>query len=89
MIDLSQETETLARRLADARHVTVDTVIRDALAATARGSPLIDPRRTRDASPEAIERRRAALRGMRETIAALPVLDNRPVQDIVDDINAL
>jgi antitoxin VapB len=89
MIDLSQETETLARRLADARHVTVDTVIRDALAAAAQGSPLIDPRRTRDASPEATERRRAALRDMRETIAALPVLDNRPVQDIVDDINAL
>lgn len=37
MIDLSQETEALARRLADARREPVETVIRDALAAVARG----------------------------------------------------
>jgi hypothetical protein len=46
MIDLSQGTVDLARRLADTRHVPVDTVVKDALAPAARGSPLIDPHRT-------------------------------------------
>ena len=86
MIDLSQETEALARRLADARHAPVDTVIRDALAAAARGSPLIDPHRTRDASPEAVARRRASLDSFVEKLAALPVLDNRSPQEIIDDL---
>jgi ribonuclease VapC len=82
MIDLSQETEDRARRRADTRHVPVDTVIKDALAAVARGSPLIDPHRTRDAAPEAVARRRASLDRFVEKLAALPVLDSRSPQAI-------
>ncbi len=92
MIQLSQETEALAQRLAAAQQLSVDDAIRQALEARARGAGLAavpEPEKPRDNSPEAIAARRAALQRFAAEIAQLPVLDPRPVEEIVDDINAL
>ncbi len=90
MIDLSQETEALARRVADARHVTVDTAVRQALEASAHaaGVPL-EPSCPRDTSAESVAMRRERLRRIVGELATLPVLDPRSPRDIMDDINAL
>ena len=86
MIDLSQETETLARRLADARHVTVDAAVREALHVSAHVAGI---KLARDVSAEAIFARRERATRFVEELAALPVLDKRPLQEIVDDLNAV
>ena len=90
MIDLSQETETLARRLADAQRVTIDAAVRQALEARAQAAGVeLQPSRPHDQSPEAVATRRARVDDIVREIAAMPVLDKRPVQEIIDDINAL
>lgn len=90
MIDLSQETETLARRLADAQRITIDAAVRQALEARAQAADIeLQPGRPHDRSPEAVAARRARVDEIVREIAAMPVLDNRPVQEIIDDINAL
>ena len=91
MVDLSQETEALARRLADAQRVTVDAAVRQALEARAQaaGVELQPSRPAHDRSPEAVAARRARVDDIVREIAAMPVLDKRPVQEIIDDINAL
>jgi antitoxin VapB len=90
MLDLSQETEALARRLAAAQRLSVEDAIRQALEERARGAGLaLTPAKPRGRSPEDIATRRAALRRFAGEIAALPVLDPRPAQEIVDDINPL
>jgi antitoxin VapB len=88
MIDLSPETERLARRLADERHVPVDAAVREALEASAVTS-LLKPARPRDRSPEAIAARRARVDQIVREIAAMPILDHRSPQEIIDDINAI
>jgi antitoxin VapB len=92
MIELSQETEALAQRLAAAQRLSVDEAIRLALEERARATGLaLAPKsvKPRDNSPEAIAARRAALQRFAAEIAAMPVLDPRSVEEIVDDINAL
>jgi antitoxin VapB len=88
MIDLSQETETLARRLADARHVTVDAAVREALEVSARAAG-ISLAVFRDTSAPAVAARQEHAARFTEDLAAMPVLDNRPLQEIVDDLNAV
>ena len=88
MIDLSQETEALARRVADARQVSVDVAVRQALEASTV-SMLLKPERPRDRSPEAVARRRASVDRIVREIAAMPILDPRSTQEIIDDLNAL
>jgi antitoxin VapB len=92
MLDLSQETEALARRLAAAQRISIDEAIRQALEERARsaGFALVpEPEKPRGRSPEDIAARRASLERFAAGIAALPVLDPRSVEEIVDDINAL
>jgi antitoxin VapB len=86
MLDLSQETEALARRVADARHVSVDDAVRQALEACA-ASMLPKPERPRDRSPEAAAARRARVDQIVREIAAMPVLDPRSPQEIIDDLS--
>jgi antitoxin VapB len=77
MIDLSQETEALAQRLAAAQRLSVEAVIREALEARA--------------AAEALPRRRMTVDEMLAAgaeIAALPLLDPRSPREIIDDINA-
>ena len=84
MINLSQETEALAQRLAAAQRLSVEATIQRALEAHARASGIApQAQRTRDASPEAVAARIARFD------AFAPINDPRPVSEIVDDLNAL
>lgn len=90
MIDLSQETEALARRLADARRVTVDAAVRQALEASALAAGVLpEPVRPHDQSPEAVAMRRERMGRIVREIAALPIIDKRSPNEIMDDLNAL
>jgi antitoxin VapB len=90
MINLSQETEALARRLADAQNVSIDDAVKQALEAHARAAGLTpEMRPPRDRSPEAVMRRRARIDRFVRDIAAMPVLDQRSPREIMDDLNAV
>jgi antitoxin VapB len=86
MLDLSQETEALARRLAAAQSVTVDTAVRQALEARSQAAG-IAPEPPRDRSPEAVSTRRARMDRLAREIAALPILDPRSPGEIVNDLD--
>jgi antitoxin VapB len=86
MIDLPQETEALARRVADARHVTVDAAIRQALEASAHAAGVLpEPGRPRDLSSEAITIRRERIGRIVHEIEA-PLLDIRSPYEIMEDL---
>ena len=87
MINLPQEIEALARRLADAESVSIEDAIRQALEARARAAGIVPEPRPR--SPEAIAARRARIDQIVREIAAMPVLDRRSPRKIMDDLNAL
>jgi hypothetical protein len=88
MIRLSEQIELLARRLADAQHVTVEETVRLALEARAREAQLaLEPGRPRDPSAEAVAARRVGTSRIVHEIAAMPVLDARSAQEIMDDLN--
>ena len=60
MINLSQETEDLAKRLAAAQRLSVEDAIRLALEEKARAAGIAtEPRHPRDQSPEAVAARHA------------------------------
>jgi antitoxin VapB len=89
MINLSQENEVLASRLAAAQRVSVDEAIRRALEAQVRAvGDLQEPKR-RDRSPAAIAKRKAGIERAIADFAAMPILDSRSPNEIMDDINAL
>ena len=87
MINLSQETEALAQRLAAAQRLSVEAIIQRALEAHARASGIAQ--RPRDASAEAVAARIARFDALAQRIAVAPINDPRPVSEIVDDLNAL
>ncbi len=90
MINLSQETEALAKRLAAAQRLSLEEAIRQALNAAARAAGVLqEPQRRRDQSPAAIAARRESLNRIGAEIAAMPILDPRSPDEIVDDLNAL
>jgi antitoxin VapB len=90
MINLSQETEALAQRVALAKHVGVDDAIRAALENTARTEGIaLEARRPRDLSPEAVAARIARFEEIAQAVATLPVLDSRPLPEIIDELNEL
>lgn len=90
MVNLSQETEALAERLAVAQRLSVDAAIRRALEAQARASGIAPSAwRPRDVSPKAVAARSARFDAIAQRIAAAPINDPRPVSEIVDDLNAL
>ena len=90
MINLSQETEALAQRLAVAKHLSVEEAIRMALEKKARAEGIApEPRRPRDQSPEASAARRKRIDEIVHQVALLPVLDPRPTQEIIDELNEL
>lgn len=83
MINLSQETEALAQRLAAAQRLSVEDAIRQALEARARSAGV---------APDMRPRRRMTVDEMLAVgseIAAMPLLDPRSAREIMDDINAL
>jgi antitoxin VapB len=90
MIDLSQETEALARRLADAQSITIEDAIRQALEARARATgvmPVLGQQR--DQSHGAVSARRARMNEIVREIATMPILDPRSPREIMDDLNAV
>jgi hypothetical protein len=90
MINLSQETEALAQRLAAAQRLSIEAMIQRALEAHAHASGIaLQPHRPRDTSPEAVAARIARFDAVAERIAVAPINDPRPVSEIVDDLNAL
>jgi antitoxin VapB len=90
MINLSQETEDLAKRLAAAQRLSLEEAIRQALDVAARAVGVApEPQRRRDQSPAAIAARRESLDRISAEIAAMPILDPRSSQEIADDLNAL
>ncbi len=88
MLDLSQETEALAKRLAVLQRLSIDDAVRQALEERARSAGLA-ARLMRDPSPEAIAARRAKLARFVAELAAMPVLDPRSPQEIADDLDPL
>jgi antitoxin VapB len=90
MINLTKETEDLAKRLAVMRHLSVDAAIRQALEESARAAGIAaDLQGERDRSPEAVSARRARIDRLVAEIAALPVRDPRSQKEIADDLNTL
>ena len=79
MLSLSEETESLAHRLAEAQHLSVDAAVRRALEQQARSVGVVRPAETGRVSDEEVARQ----------IDALPILDHRPWQEIADEINEL
>jgi antitoxin VapB len=92
MINLSQETEALAKRLAAAQSLSVEDAIRLALEEKARAAGVVtEPRHRhrRDQSPEAVAVRIERTNRFVAELAAMPVLDPRSPREIMDDLNAL
>ncbi len=90
MITLSRETEVLAERLAAARQVSVDEAVRQALEASARAAGVSPAQRSAHALSDAeIAAKKARIDQLVAEIAALPILDPRSPQEIMDDINEL
>jgi antitoxin VapB len=90
MINLSQETEALAKRLAAAQSLSVEDAIRLALEEKARAVGVVtEPRRPRDQSPAAVAARIERTNRFVAELAAMPILDPRSPREIMDDLNAL
>ena len=74
MVQLSQETEALARRLAAAQGIYIDEAIKQALEQTARAAGIaVHPLRQRDSSPKAVATRKARIDEIADEIAKMPV----------------
>jgi antitoxin VapB len=90
MISLSRETEALAQRLAVAHNVSIDQAIRVAPEEKARAERIVpEPFRSREQTGEAIPARRAHTDKFVTDLAAMPILDPRSPDEIMDDLNAL
>ena len=88
MVNLSPETVALAERLAAAQGVSVEEAITQAIGQCARAAGVIEPSK-RDTSPEAIAARIALMEQIADEIAAMPILDPRSPQEIMDELNEL
>jgi antitoxin VapB len=83
MINLSQETEALARRLATAQRLSVEAAIQRALETQARVAGI---------ESGSDSRRRMTVDQMLAfgaEIASMPILDSRSPNEIMDELNAL
>ena len=90
MINLSPATEELAQRVADARNLSVEDAIQQALVASAHSAGvMLEPGHTRDPSAEAVAARQARINQIVREIAAMPILDRRSAREIMDDLNTL
>jgi len=88
MITLSRETEALAERLAAARRVSVEEAVRQALEESVRAAG-VAPGPARASTNAEIAAKKARIDQLVAEIAALPILDPRSPQEIMDDINEL
>ncbi len=79
MIYLSDDIEALARKVADARGLSVEDVIARAIEESARRTGVARPRRRQTAEE---------MLAVGAEIVALPLLDPRSPRQIMDDMNA-
>lgn len=79
MIELSDDTENLARKIAAASGVSVEDAVANAVKESARRAGLVSPRRRLTAMQ---------MLAVGKEIAALPLLDPRSPREIMDDLNA-
>ncbi len=90
MINLSRETEALAKRLAVTQSLSVEDAIRLALEEKARAAGIaLEARQPRDQSPESVAARHARTNRFVAELAAMPVLDPRSPRAIMDDLDSL
>src|SRR5581483_6478206 len=82
MVDLSPETEALARKLAKAQRISLDDAVRQAA-----GNGPLPGRRPRDPSPVAVAARRKRIDRIAREVAAMPILDPRSPREIMEDLN--
>lgn len=88
MIALSKDSEALARRLAEARNLPVQDVIKQALEASARSAGVLRVPFEPSRQPvEATATRKAAVARIVAQVKALPVLDPRSPQEIMDELD--
>jgi antitoxin VapB len=88
MVQLSQETEALARRLAAAQGISMEEAIKQALEHRVREADGIRGK-PRDNSAKAVATRKARLDQAADDIAKMPILDQRSPREIMDDLNAV
>jgi antitoxin VapB len=80
MIHMSQEAESLARRLAAAQRLSVEETVKLALEEKARAAGVaLGPRRRMSVE---------MMLAVGSEIAAMPLLDPRSPREIMDDLNA-
>ncbi|MGH6822531.1 MAG: hypothetical protein ACRECP_00180 [Methylocella sp.] len=85
MIDLSQETEALAKQLAAAQSLSVDEPVRQALEEKACTAGVVLEAHRPRGRRMSVEKMLAA----GAEIATMPILDQRFPHEIMDDLNAL
>jgi hypothetical protein len=89
MIQLSRQTEALARKLAASQGISAEDAVERAVERSAREAGVAADSERREISDAAIAARKARMRQISAEIASMAVLDSRTVEDIVDDLNAL
>jgi antitoxin VapB len=80
MIELSDDIEALARKLAATRGISVEDAVARAVEESARHAGVARPRRRLTATQ---------MLAVGDEIAALPLLDRRSPREIMEDLNAL
>lgn len=88
MIELPDEIEELAERLAARQGISVSDAVRRAVEESARAAGVATPGGLgRDQSPQAVAARKARTDRIVDEIAAMPLLDPRSPREIMDDLN--
>jgi hypothetical protein len=79
MVDLPQDTEALARRLATARGLSLEEILKIAVEESARAAGLLRGKRRLNVDQ---------MLAVGREIAAMPLRDQRSPEEIMDDLNA-
>lgn len=89
MLTLSQETENLAHRVAEAQKLSVEESVHRALEKEAQTLGVTKVVAGDRVSDEEVARRLAVIRKFQQEFRALPKRDARSIEEIVDEINEL
>jgi hypothetical protein len=89
MIQLSRQTEALARKLAASQGISAEDAVERAVERSAREAGMAVDSERRELTDTAIAARKARMRRIAAEIDSMAVLDFRSVEDMVDDLNAL
>lgn len=89
MLALSEQTESLARQLAEMQKLSIDDTVRRALEKQAEAVNVVKPVASGAVTEAELAWRRAVIEDIQRQFDALPILDARPIQEIVDEVNEL